>query len=73
MGRVADEQRARFGHLLQPRGEVGRVADRGVVHSQVVADRADHHEAGVEPHPDRHVPQHVDRRGRAVTKTALDA
>ncbi len=30
---------------------MGGVADRGVVHAQVVADRAHHHEAGVEPHP----------------------
>jgi hypothetical protein len=38
--------------LLEPGGDVGRVADRRVVHPQVGANRPDHDEAGVEPLPD---------------------
>ena len=38
------------GELLHARRRVGRVADRGVVHSQVVADRPDDDEPGVEAH-----------------------
>ena len=34
------------------RGQVGRLADGGVVHAQIAADRADNHFAGVEPYPD---------------------
>ena len=29
------------------------MADRGVLHAEVLADRPDHHLAGVEAHPDR--------------------
>jgi hypothetical protein len=49
-GRFAQQDRAGCAGLLETRGEVGGVADGGVVHSQVVADRADDHVARVEPH-----------------------
>ena len=47
---LAHEDRARGGALLQARRQMRAVADGGVVHSQVVADGADHDEPGVEPH-----------------------
>ena len=43
---------AGLGDLLQPRGQIGRVADGGVVHAEVVTDPADDHRAAVESHPD---------------------
>ena len=48
LGGVADQDRARRRQRLQARGEVGRVADRRVVHLEVVADRADDDRAGVD-------------------------
>ena len=51
--RLAREDRARLGQLLEASRQVGGVADRRVVHAQVVADRAHDHEAGVQAHPDR--------------------
>src|SRR5216683_1115435 len=51
-GGVADQDDPRLGELLQPRGQVRGVAHRGVVHAQVVADGAHHHEAGVRAHPE---------------------
>ena len=48
--RLADQDGARLGGLLEAGRQVRRVADRGVVHPQVVADRAHDHEAGVKPH-----------------------
>ena len=47
--------RARRGELLHPCGEVGRLADRRVVHPQIAADRADHHVARVQAHADLHL------------------
>jgi hypothetical protein len=52
-GGIAQENASGLGGLLQPRREVGGVSHRGVVHAQVVADGAHHHEAGVQPHPER--------------------
>ena len=49
-GGLGDQDLAGRGGLLQPGGDVGRVADGGVVHAQVVADGADHDEARVESH-----------------------
>ena len=46
---VADENRPRLGLVLQPRRDIRRVADGGVVHAQVVADLADHDHARVQP------------------------
>src|SRR5436190_20531767 len=43
---------ARLGELLHALCQAHRVADRGVVHGQVLADRAHDHLAGVEAHPD---------------------
>ena len=51
--RLARENRARLGQLLEAGGEVGGVADRRVIHAQVVADRAHDDETGVKAHPDR--------------------
>ena len=51
MGRLRDEDVSGLGRLLHPRRDVGRVPYRGVVHAQVVADAADHHQARVEPLP----------------------
>ena len=44
--------RAGGGELLHARGEVRRLPDRGVVHLQIAAHRADHHVAGVDPDAD---------------------
>ncbi len=55
-----EQRRARTGELLHARREVRGLADRGVVHVQVAADRAHHDLAGVEAHPDLHAA----RRGR---------
>jgi hypothetical protein len=40
----------RPGHLLHARGQVGSLPDRGVVHVEIRADRADHHLTRIEPH-----------------------
>ena len=52
---LRDVHLARLGDLLHARREAHDVPLRGVVHAQVVADRADHHLARVETHPDREV------------------
>ena len=44
---------AGLGELLHALRQADRVADRGVVHGQVLADRAHDHLAGVEAHADR--------------------
>ena len=50
--RVAgDQRRAGLRHLLHPGGEMGRLADRGVVHVEIAADRSHHHLTGIEPDP----------------------
>ncbi len=49
--RLRDQHRARLGELLEPRREIRRVADGGVLHAEVVADRADHHRSRMDPHP----------------------
>ena len=54
MHRLARVDLAGPGRLLQARRDVGGVADRGVVHAQVVADLADHDHAGVDAHADPH-------------------
>ena len=53
--RRADEDAARACRLLQSRSDVRGIADRRVVHAQIVADLADHHGPGVDPdpHPER--------------------
>ena len=51
--RLAREDHAWLGHLLEACGQVGGVADCRIVHSQVVTDRAHHDEAGVKAHPNR--------------------
>src|SRR5207244_8469407 len=45
---------ARARGLFHARGEMRRLTDRRVVHVQVIADRADHDLAGVEPDADLH-------------------
>jgi hypothetical protein len=51
VGGLGDEHRARCRGRLQPCRQIGRIADRCVVHAQVVADVAHHHRAGVDPDP----------------------
>src|SRR5207245_6649316 len=46
------EDRARHRHLLHARREVRRLANGGVIHVQVTADRADHDLARVQADPD---------------------
>ena len=46
------EDRSGCGHLLHPTRQMGRLPDGRVIHVQVVADRADHHLARVQPHSD---------------------
>src|SRR5215470_3922872 len=47
-----DEDAARLGQLLHPRGEMRGLADRRVVHVQIAANRAHDDLAGVEPDAD---------------------
>ncbi len=50
--RLADQDRARLGDLLQAGRQVRGVAHGGVVGAEVVANAADHDPAGIETHPD---------------------
>ena len=50
---LADDHRPGLRQLLQPRRQVGGVAHRRVVHAQVVANLAHHHQPGV--HADAHL------------------
>jgi hypothetical protein len=45
--RRTDHHTPWFGHLLEPRGQVGGITHRRVIHAQVIADLADNHEARV--------------------------
>jgi hypothetical protein len=63
-GRGREEDAPGAGELLHPRGQVGRLADRGVVHAQIAADGAHHDFARVEPDPDLHV--HAVRSARLL-------
>jgi hypothetical protein len=47
--RLGDDHMAGGRRLLKARRDVRRVADRRVVHPQVVSDAADHDEAGIQP------------------------
>jgi hypothetical protein len=51
LGGLADQHRVGLGGRLQSGGEVRGVADGGVVHLQVVADRADDHDSRVDSDP----------------------
>jgi hypothetical protein len=69
-GRVAQEHGAwRRGPAGNPGREMRGVADRRVVHAQVVADRADDHEAGVQSHPhgQAHLAAALHQNGRSPT------
>ena len=46
----ADDDLARLGEPEKPRREVRGIADGRVVHSEILADGADHDEARVDPH-----------------------
>jgi hypothetical protein len=48
------EHRARLGHLLQTRGQVGGLAYRCVVHVQAAVNRPHHHFPSIEPDADLH-------------------
>src|SRR5262249_7185702 len=54
-GVLRDERAPRLRQLLHPLREPHRVALRGVVHAQIVTDRADHHLARVDAHADGEV------------------
>jgi hypothetical protein len=43
-----DDHTPRLRHLLEPRGQIGGIPHRRVVHAQVIADLADDHEARVD-------------------------
>jgi hypothetical protein len=45
----------RLGHLFHATGQMRRLAHDGIVHLQIVADRADDDFTRVESHPDRHL------------------
>jgi hypothetical protein len=48
LGGLPDENRPRLSQALQTSGDVGGVADGGVIHAQVIANAADHHQAGIQ-------------------------
>ncbi len=50
LGASADEDLARLGEAEKARREVSGIAHRRVVHAQISADGADHHEARIDPH-----------------------
>jgi hypothetical protein len=52
VGRLRDDDATGLGRLLEARGDVRRVADRRVVHAEVVSDTAHDDEAGVDALPD---------------------
>ena len=52
MNGLGDQDLARRRRLLEPRRDVGRVSDGGVVHTEIAADATDDHEPGVEPFSD---------------------
>ena len=54
-GRGRQANRPGRGQLLHARRQMRRLPHRRVVHVQVVANGADHHFPGVEPHPDAHL------------------
>ena len=64
-GLGGQERGAGIGELLHARGEVGSLADGGVVHVQVAADGAHDHFARVEPDADLHVTPCVRRDSSA--------
>ena len=52
---LAQQHRTRLRGRLQPGGQHGGVAERGVVHPEAIADRAHYHQAAVNPDPDLHL------------------
>ena len=72
MNALADAHRARRGRALQTCGNVGGVADGGVVHAQVVADAAHHHRPGVDADAGHHAVQQAVRFGRGRLQALLD-
>jgi hypothetical protein len=69
---VADADAARQRTLLQARGDVGGVADGGVVHAQVVADAPHHHRARVQTHAHPHRSEQFRRVGRGFLQPLAD-
>ena len=71
--RAADQHAAGGRHLLQARGEGRRVAHGGVVHAQIVADAADHDDAGVQADAHHHAELALGLEDAAVvTQRALN-
>jgi hypothetical protein len=54
-GRLGEVDPPRLGDLFHPRCQVGRMAERRVVHPEIVADLPDHDLSRVEAHPYREV------------------
>jgi hypothetical protein len=52
MGRLRHQDRPGVGTALHPRRQVGGVADRRVVHAEVIADSPDNHGPAVQPDPE---------------------
>ena len=52
-GRFAQEDRSRLGGLLEPGGDIGRIADHRVVHRQIIGDRAEDDRARVNANSNR--------------------
>ena len=72
-GGLADEDHPRRGALLEAGGQVRGVAHGRVVHAQVVADTADHHQPRVQPHAHRQVlPRRQPEVGVALAQTVLE-
>src|SRR5262249_20293731 len=70
--RLAREDCPRLGQLLEAGGQVRGVADGRVIHPQVVADRADDHEPGVQPHADGQRDRGALDNWRLVSESAGD-
>ena len=71
--RLAHQNGSGLGVLLEPGGEIRGVADRCVVHPEVVADLAYHHRAGVEPHTHRDAGSLATRGSGLLAYGPLDA
>jgi hypothetical protein len=64
---AADENRAGLGDALQARRDIHRIAERGVLHSQIGADAADDDRAGMQPD------SHAQRNAQARFEIGVDA
>jgi hypothetical protein len=71
-GALADQDHPGRGTLLEAGGQMRGVAHGRVVHAQVVADTADHHQSRVQPHAYRQVlPRRQPEVGVALAQAVL--